>query len=91
MFLRQNAFIKFIIIFNILLSYNIYVLRVKAFIKFPKILKSFQTVLFDTDIGLTGTTSPGRIEASCNGNKGGTRGVLVIVVGNGHGDTSSNP
>ena len=22
---------------------------------------------------------------------GGTRGVMVIVVGNGHGDTSSNP
>ena len=23
--------------------------------------------------------------------KGGARGVMVIVVGNGHGDTSSNP
>ena len=23
--------------------------------------------------------------------KGGARGVIVIVVGNGHGDTSSNP
>ena len=22
---------------------------------------------------------------------GGTRGVMVIVIGNGHGDTSSNP
>ena len=25
------------------------------------------------------------------GKKGGVRGVVVIVVGNGHGDTSSNP
>ena len=25
------------------------------------------------------------------GKKGGARGVMVIVVGNGHGDTSSNP
>ena len=24
-------------------------------------------------------------------NSGGARGVMVIVVGNGHGDTSSNP
>ena len=24
-------------------------------------------------------------------NEGGARGVMVIVVGNGHGDTSSNP
>ena len=24
-------------------------------------------------------------------NKGGARGVMVIVVGNGHGDPSSNP
>ena len=24
-------------------------------------------------------------------NQGGARGVMVIVVGNGHGDTSSNP
>ena len=26
-----------------------------------------------------------------NGYRGGARGVMVIVVGNGHGDTSSNP
>ena len=29
-----------------------------------------------------------RIKATFNG---GARGVMVIVVGNGHGDTSSNP
>ena len=27
----------------------------------------------------------------CRGARGGVRGVLVIVVGHGHGDTSSNP
>ena len=27
----------------------------------------------------------------CKPHKGGVRGVMVIVVGNGHGDTSSNP
>ena len=28
---------------------------------------------------------------SVNSKWGGARGVMVIVVGNGHGDTSSNP
>ena len=27
----------------------------------------------------------------CNGYRNGARGEMVIVVGNGHGDTSSNP
>ena len=27
----------------------------------------------------------------CNGYRGGARGVMVIVVGNEHGDISSNP
>ena len=34
-------------------------------------------------------------QSDCNGYRrrkyGGARGVMVIVVGNGHGDTSSNP
>ena len=28
---------------------------------------------------------------TCINQNGGARGVIVIVVGNGHGDTSSNP
>ena len=43
----------------------------------------------------TSTTIPGHSRPGSNGNKGliygGARGVMVIVVGNGHGDTSSNP
>ena len=30
-------------------------------------------------------------ERRCHDSRGGARGVMVIVVGNGHGDTSSNP
>ena len=40
-------------------------------------------------IQLSGRTSAGR--AGCGTDLGGARGVVVIVVGIGHGDTSSNP
>ena len=38
--------------------------------------------------------NPRRLIRDCGGARGvcgGARGVIVIVVGNGHGDTSSNP
>ena len=42
------------------------------------------------------TTPPDESVVRSNGNKevfysGGARGVMVILAGNGHGDTSSNP
>ena len=32
-----------------------------------------------------------KVNGGARGVNGGVRGVMVIVVGNGHGDTSSNP
>ena len=40
---------------------------------------------------LTGTTTLDKKGPESNDNEGGARGVMVIVVGNGHGNTSSNP
>ena len=34
---------------------------------------------------------PGVVATDISWSNGGARGVIVIVVGNGHGDTSSNP
>ena len=44
-------------------------------------------------LGVTqaGSTPPDQSGPRSIGIKGGARGVMVIVVGNGHGDTSSNP
>ena len=41
--------------------------------------------------GLEFLIPPTRIKGGTRGVVGGARGVVVIVVGNGHGDTSSNP
>ena len=42
---------------------------------------------------LSGATTPGQSGPGTDRNKevGGARGVMFIVVGNRHGDTSSNP
>ena len=36
-------------------------------------------------------SNDGRLKRLLANEDGGARGVMVIVVGNGHGDTSSNP
>ena len=55
---------------------------------------SLSKSIWALDGTLTGTTTPGQSGPGSNVNKvvlGGARGVMVIVIGNGHGDTSSNP
>ena len=40
---------------------------------------------------IPGTLKPGIVASDMALSIGGARSVMVIVVGNGHGDTSSNP